>query len=124
MRFSIILFGFYLLIKLTAWKFKDFKNLLKEKNFTMTITTFDYKRKRFYSFKDGNITSKRKTTEHSDFALEWIDAKTGFYYLKKGSPKKMISALKNKDLKLTGDAGKVQWFLGILKELQRAWKKA
>ena len=58
MKFSLLLWGLQFLLKRTAKKSPEFKNKLKEKNYTVLIKTEDGKRGRSYTFKDGEIISR------------------------------------------------------------------
>jgi len=56
--FSIILLGIRVLFGLTAMRFRVIKNRLKEKNLTVQIKLKDNSRGRYFTFRDGRITSK------------------------------------------------------------------
>lgn len=56
--FSGALLGLRILFGLTAMRFVFFKNRLKEKNLTVQIKLKDNSRGRYFTFRDGRITSK------------------------------------------------------------------
>ena len=58
--FSIILLGIRVLFGLTAMRFRVIKNRLKEKNLTVQIKLKDNSRGRYFTFRDGRITSKER----------------------------------------------------------------
>ena len=67
--FSIVLFGVKMLFGLTAMRFKFFKNRLKEKNLTVQIKLKDNSRGRYYTLKDGRVTSKSGIHASPDVTL-------------------------------------------------------
>lgn len=57
MVFSMLLLGLKLMLGLTAARYPFFKNRLKEKNLTAQIKLKDNSRGRYFTLKDGRITS-------------------------------------------------------------------
>ncbi|MCL4488697.1 MAG: molybdopterin-dependent oxidoreductase [Chloroflexi bacterium] len=58
MVFSMLLLGLKLMLGLTAARYPFFKNRLKEKNLTAQIKLKDNSRGRYFTLKDGRITSR------------------------------------------------------------------
>ena len=62
MKFAAILFGLLQLLRFTAWRYPEFRERLKEKNFTAQLRTKDGSVARWYSFDHGKIRSRSVTT--------------------------------------------------------------
>ncbi len=122
MKFKVILKGFYYLMKFTAWKNAEFRDKLKEKDFSMAIGTVDGSVGRHYICKNGKLTTGKGFLEKGDFSLLWKDASTGFSYMASGNPKAFAKAVGNGSLQLKGDAASVTLFLGLLNSMLKAYK--
>ena len=120
MKFSILLYFFYFILKLAAWKDKAFKNRLREKNFTMLIKTKDGEIARNYTFSDGNVSSESGDHQSPDFALVWIDASTGYKVMAGGSPSAFMKAIREDDLIIRDNASVLMWFMETMNRLQGA----
>lgn len=76
MRFSLILYGFYALMKFTATHDTVFRARIAEKDFSLTIRTDDGSRARSYACHGGTLSSRRGQTPDAEFSLIWKDAAT------------------------------------------------
>ena len=121
-KFKVLLKGFYYLMKFTAWKDPEFREKLKEKDFSMVIGTEDKSIARHYICKDGNLTTGKGLLEKGDFSLLWKDASTGCSYMASGNPKAFAKAVGNGSLQLKGDAASVTLFLGLLNSMLKAYR--
>ena len=119
MRFSLLLFILKIKLKRTAKKFPDFKKKLMEKNYTMVIRTEDGKRGRFFTFKDGEIISRRGDFPGAEISLIWKDAATAFKVMASGSNKAFMGALQDGSLKLQGDANLALAFTGVVTDMMK-----
>lgn len=117
MRFSLLLYGFHILLRFTAWRRVSFREHLKGKDFSMLIRTADGRRARRYVFSGGEISSSKGNGTAADFSLVWKDAATGYRAMISMKPKALMHAIGDGSLKLEGDAGRVTAFLSIYKEL-------
>ncbi len=123
MRFSLLLYGFYLLLRYTAWRHKSFRDALAARDFSMRITTADGKRGRRYEFAGGSITTDRGKVREADFALVWKDAPTGYRRMSSMSRKALMKAIGDGSLTLRGDAEKVSAFLEVYNKLLKYYRK-
>jgi hypothetical protein len=115
MRFSLLLYGFYLLLRFTSWKYDAFRTRLEEQDFSMIIRTADGKRARRYVARAGALSSGRGVISGSDFSLVWKDAAAGYRYMSAMKPKALMRAIGDGSLSLEGDAEKVTHFLALFK---------
>jgi len=123
MRFSLLLYGFYLLLRFTSWKHDTFKNRLGEQDFSMTIRTADGKRARHYVTRGGVLSSARGILSGSDFSLVWKDAASGYRYMSAMKPKALMRAIGDGSLSLEGDAEKVTHFLAAFKLMLECYRR-
>ncbi len=123
MRFSLILYGFYLLLRYTAWKYTAFETHLSGTGFTMTIQTADGKRARRYLSRGGTLTSGRGFLPVTDFALVWKDPAAGYRCMKQMKMKALMGAISDGSLTLRGDAEKVTVFLDTYRKLISCYRK-
>lgn len=123
MRFSLLLFVLMKKLKKAAKKYPDFKNKLKEKNYTLVIKTADGTRGRFFTFTDGDIVSKSGDHPAAELSLVWKDASTAYKVMSAGSDKAFMGALQDGSLKLQGDGNLALVFTGAVKEMMKLGKK-
>ena len=119
MRFSLLLFVLKIKLKRAAKKFPDFKKKLMEKNYTMAIKTEDGKRGRFFTFKNGEVISRRGGYPDAEIYLIWKDAATAFKVMASGKNKVFMEALQNGSLKIQGDANLALAFTGTVTEMMK-----
>jgi trimethylamine-N-oxide reductase (cytochrome c) len=139
-RFSIILFGLEILIRLTAMMRTSFKKRLKEKNFTAQIKIQDNSQGRSFTFRNGKVTSKSGVCSNPDVCMSFrsVDlavkllipphVRTIFRILDLGAklfmptrdPLSMINAMKNFQLGLEGPDELTMWFWETLNQMLSA----
>jgi hypothetical protein len=122
MKFSLLLFVLKVVFNRTAKKYESFRNKLKEKNYTLVIRTEDGTRGRYYTFKDGAITSRAGDFPGAEISLVWRDAATGFKIMAGGNNQAFMGALQNGSLKLVGDANLALTFMGVVGEMMKLMK--
>ncbi|MBP7582948.1 MAG: hypothetical protein KBA61_02865 [Spirochaetes bacterium] len=115
MKFTLLLYGFYLLLRYTSRKHPSFAEALRERDFSMAIRTADGKRSRQYLFRGGKISSGKNILPSTDFSLVWKDAASGYRYMRAMKPKALMRAVGDGSLSLAGDAETVTHFLRIFK---------
>ena len=115
MKFQILLFILGRKLKGKVKNDPDFKKKAAEKNCTVQIKSADNKKGRYYTFKDGEVASKKGIAADPTVALVWKDAATGFAVLSSGDAAKNMEAIQNGNLKFEGDGGTALWFAGIAK---------
>jgi hypothetical protein len=57
MKFSVLLYGMSLALRLAAWRYAAFARRLAEKSFTAQIRTFDGSVARHFTFRNGRVAS-------------------------------------------------------------------
>jgi hypothetical protein len=124
MRFSLLLYGFYMLLRFTSWMDVLFRDRLKERDFVMTIKTSDGTRARSFTSRDGALSTRRGVPPESDFSLVWKDARSGFNYMIAMKLGALMKAVTKGSLKLEGDAAAVSWFLETFKFMMKYYGKA
>jgi len=122
MKFSILLYGFYILLRFTAWKHESFRSLVAELDLSMVIRTADGKKARRYAWTRGTLSSEKGNGAAPDFSLVWKDAGAGYRSMMKMKPGALMHAIKDGSLKLDGDAGKVTKFLQIFKAMLECYR--
>lgn len=123
MKFSLILYGFYVLMRFTARYDAVFRSRIAEKDFSLTIRTDDDTRSRSYACRGGRLSSRRGRLPDAEFSLIWKDAATGFRHLSAMKPSALVKAITAGDLKLAGEASAVSRFLETFKILMAAYRK-
>ena len=119
MKFSLLLFVLNMIFKRTAKKHESFRTKLKEKNYTMVIRTEGGKRGRYFTFKDGEVISRKGDLPGAEISLIWKDAATAFKVMASGSNKAFMAALQNGTLKLQGDANLALFFTGVVTDMMK-----
>jgi len=114
MRFSFMLFFLFLKIK-KVQKQAAFRELIKDKDFTMAIKTKNGKRGRTFTFKDGQVVSNLKSLDLADAAMVWADASIAFNTMKQGSDEATMKAVSEGNLVFEGDVNLAMEFGNILK---------
>ena len=96
MRLSLILFGLHLLLNRTARKYPLFRERLKEEDLTAQIKVKDDSEGRYYTFRDGQVTSKRGIHRSPDVCMSFLNAELAVkLLLPSRSQQDMIHAMKN-----------------------------
>lgn len=124
MRFSLLLYGFYILLRYTSWRYEAFRSNLLARDFTMMIRTADGKRARHFGARSGTISSGRGVIPGSDFSLVWKDAASGYRYMSSMRPKALMRAIGDGSLSLEGDAESVTHFLATFKLMLDCYRKS
>ncbi|MBN2078459.1 MAG: hypothetical protein JW838_05805 [Spirochaetes bacterium] len=123
MKFSFILYGFYMLMRFTALYNPVFRSRIAEKDFSLTIRTDDDTRARSYTCRGGRLSSRGGQSPDAEFSLIWKDAAAGFRYLSAMKPSALARAITAGDLKLAGEASAVSRFLETFKIMMAAYRK-
>ena len=111
MRFSILLFGMWLLMRYCAWRYPAFRARLAEKDFTAQIRTKDAKAGRSYTFAGGKVRSRRGIAPNPEVTLTFKNAKIAARLLMPPiDPLEQINAQKDFLLGLEGEDELTSWF--------------
>jgi hypothetical protein len=111
MRFSMLLFILFKILKRAARKNAAFKKYLGSiHSVKIMIKTADGKRGRLFIFDRGNVFSESGANHAYDAAIVWADAKTGFSVMSSQSDARQFEAAAEGKMKLDGMAYFAQWF--------------
>src|SRR5215469_10623758 len=102
LKFQTVLFGLAQLLKLTARRHPAFVARLKERNLTAQIVARDEEVGRWFTLKDGTVTSRRGRHKKPDITLGFKNAALGARLLT--PPINWLDQINaQKDFKLTVD---------------------
>jgi hypothetical protein len=124
LKFSIILFGLRLLLWIQALRYQEFKDRLKEKNFTAQMKTKDNSVGRWFTFKDGKISSGMGIQESAEIVLTFKTAEIAARLLMPPIDQlEQINAMKDFLLSLEGPDELALWFTQTVMKTQTVgWK--
>jgi len=117
MKFSLLLYMLFIVLKIYPVFKKSFRNKLQEQDCSLTISESETGISRIYRFKKGKVETLRGGDEKTDISLIWSDAAQGARYMMTPSPTVMTMALGKGHLSLKGDAVYFTWFLSLIKRL-------
>jgi len=123
MAFSLLLYGFYFILRFSSLISSSFKKRLKEMNFTMVISAQKENIGRYLTFENGKIKSKRGDFENPNFSLVWANASVGFKIMLKGEPEAFMQAVTEGNLQMNGDAAIVMWFMETTNQMKGIYMK-
>ncbi len=111
MRFSLLLFILYFLLRKAAKDNKVFRRYIGNiHNLRIMIKTTDGKRGRLYIFDAGTVHSLRGANHAYDAAIIWSDAFTGYKVMLSQSDEEQFKAAAAGKMKIDGMAYFAQWF--------------
>ncbi|MBP7764711.1 MAG: hypothetical protein K4445_05735 [Deltaproteobacteria bacterium] len=111
MRFSLLLFVLYRVLKRASRKNEAFKKYLGSIHAVkILIKTADGKRGRLFIFDRGDVQSLGGADHACDAAIVWADARTGFQVMSSRSDAKQFEAAAQGKMRLDGMAYFAQWF--------------
>jgi len=124
LRFSVLLYGMFLALKVQALRYARFRARLAEKSFTCQIKTFDGSVGRSFTFKDGAVRSRRGVDPAADICISVASAGLGArLFVPWVNLLERIEAMKNFDFKADGPDELIVWFTQTLNMLRSAgWK--
>lgn len=122
MKFTLILYGFYVLMRFTSFYDTAFRSRIAERDFSLTIRTDDGSRARSYACRGGNLSSRRGPAPDAEFSLIWKNADAGFRYLSAMRPGALVKAITAGDLTLAGEASAVSRFLETFKIMMAGYR--
>ena len=110
MRFSLLLFGLYLKLRISAKNNAAFRSYIGNLRLRILIKTADDKRGRLIIFDQGKIRSRRGARHESDVALVWADPKTAFKVMLSMSDEAIFNAAAAGKVRVEGMTYFLQWF--------------
>src|SRR5476649_1964071 len=103
-KLSLILLGFSWLLKFQAWRHPEFRARLKERNLTAQFMARDEEAGRWFTFRDGQITSGLGVRKDADVTVAFKNAALGAQLLMPPiNWLDQINAQKEFSLTVTGD---------------------
>lgn len=110
MRFSMLLFALYNILKIASLTNKAYKKYIRKMSVKILIKTEDGRRARLFIFDKGKISSMIGDRKNFDVALVWKDAATGFSVMTSKSPDASFNAAADGKLKVLGMSVYALWF--------------
>jgi hypothetical protein len=126
MRFILVMYGLYGLMRFTALRSGRFREKLRERNLPLTMTSAADDLPRTFRFTDGTVRWEKGKPDDSAVGLIWASPETGMRIMLKmamGDPKALMKAVIKGDLKLEGDAMGIKWFLDVVTMLSKMYGK-
>ena len=109
MKFSILIRGIALWIKLNLKRHKFLRDMISVKNHKIVMKTKDGGTGRRFIMVNGKFSTDNVLTDY-DLAYIWKDGDTAFKVLTSNDPTAMDKAKANWDLKTEGDQSISIWF--------------
>ncbi len=122
--FSFLLFTIFRLLKITAVRFSFFKERLRTRNLTVQIKLADNSLGRYFTFKDGKLTSSRGFVPNPDVTMTFGSIRLAIDVLvPPRNQLAMVSAEKNFQLGLSGPDELTNWWMETLSLMLNAGTK-
>ncbi len=120
-KFSTILFGLEPILKFQARRDPTFRKRLAEKNLTAQIKVQDNSVGRYFSFKDGRVSSKSGVHPNPDVCLVFASVEVGAQLMTPPMDyQAQIDAAKNFQLMMEGPDELATWFAITLRQMLNA----
>ena len=124
LKLSIILFGLNILIRYCSWRYPDFKERLKDKEFTAQMKTKDGSVGRWFSFGINGYKSGTGINENAEVIMTFKTADVAAKLLMPPIDQlEQINALKDFQISLEGPEDEANWFTQTVMQTQTVgWK--
>ncbi len=121
LKFSLILFGLNLLLRIQAWRYPSFRERLKERDVLAQLKTRDGRQGRWYRIRNGRISSGAGVRNDADVALVFKTAGLAAGLLMPPvNQLDQINALKDFNLAMEGDEDAAAWWTQTMMLTQTA----
>ncbi len=121
LKFSGLLYGIHLALRIQALRHRRFRERLGEKSFTCQIRTFDGAVGRSFTFRDGAVSSRAGVDPGADVCIAVASAELGArLFVPWVDQLERTEAMKNFDFKADGPDELVVWFTQTLMMLRSA----
>ena len=121
LKFSLILFGLALLLRIQAWRYPAFRERLKERDVLAQLKTRDGRQGRWYRITNGRISSGAGVRNDADVALVFKTAGLAADLLMPPvNQLDQINALKDFNLAMEGDEDAAAWWTQTMMLTQTA----
>ena len=119
LKFSLMLFGLRLMLWMQALRYQAFRDRLKEKNFTAQMKTKDDSVGRWFTFKDGKVSSGSGVKQDAEIVLTFKTADIAARLLMPPIDQlEQINAMKDFLLSLEGPDDLALWFTQTIMQTQ------
>lgn len=115
MKFSLLLFVLYQILRVAAHTNAAFKKYIRKAQARVLIKTKDGLYARLFIFDRGKVRSFSGDRKDFDVALVWKDADTGFSVMTDKRSDASFNAAAEGKLKVEGMGVYAQWFEGAVK---------
>jgi len=124
LKLSIILFGLNILFRYCSWRYPEFKERLKDKEFTAQIRTKDGSVGRWFSFGINGYKSGTGINENAEVIMTFKTADVAAKLLMPPIDQlEQINALKDFQISLEGPEDEANWFTQTVMQTQTVgWK--
>ena len=126
MKLSVIMYGYYLLFRFTAWKKEMFRDKLLERDLILVMKAKDTDVARTFIFDKGQVSSATGDSKEAQCRLVWITPEAGaavMLHIAKGNPKALMNAVMDGRLLLEGDAAAISWYMAAVNMLGKIYRK-
>ncbi len=110
MRFSILLFALYVMLKVASILNRAFKKYISKTRAKILIKTADGERARLFIFDKGSVSTQPGNQSDFDVALVWKDVATGFSVMTSRKKDASFLAAAQGKLRVEGMSVYAQWF--------------
>ncbi|MFP4477010.1 MAG: hypothetical protein ACLFOY_15730 [Desulfatibacillaceae bacterium] len=104
----------------------DFAQRLGEKDTVFLMNTEEDGPEGWFTIRGGRIGLRYKSDRTPDFTLTWKSSEVAWramFAMATGDPKAISKAVMAGELKLSGDAGSIGWFMGVLNLMAKCYMK-
>ena len=126
LKFKLLLYALYWLIRVTALRSRRLSSKLMEKDIAIVMRSKDGIIARTIRCTAGKIRSEKGHAEDAVSNITWVTPAAGsrtMLKMVKGDPKALVKAVMKGDLLPEGDAAGVRWFLDVVTLLSKAYLK-
>jgi trimethylamine-N-oxide reductase (cytochrome c) len=126
MKLTIIMYGYYLLFRYTAFQKEPFRQKLKERDLVLVMGAKDKNVARVFIFNKGRVSSVAGDSRDAECRLIWATESDGVSVMldiARGNPKALMKAVMSGKLLLEGDAMAVAWYMSAVNMLGKMYLK-
>ena len=126
MKLTLIMYAYYLLFRVTAWKKEPFRQRLEERDLILVMRARDREVARSFIFEQGRVRSTAGDRKDAQCRLVWVSASDGarvMMEIARGGSKALMKAVIDGRLLLEGDAMAVSWYMGAVNLLGKMYLK-
>lgn len=110
MRFSVMLYGLYIMLKLASHANGAFRKYIHKSKARVLIKTADGSHARMFIFHNGKVSTLSGDREDFDVAMVWKDAQVAYRVMNDKNPDASFNAAAEGKLWVEGMGVYVLWF--------------